>query len=118
DEAFTEAERAYALGCFLHGATDAVAHHLVNYFTGETFTLNPISAGRASSFENAVGHIVTESIIQSAMVAAYPGAFASAELEHTIPQDFVIRTYFHVDSPIWRRVARDALLRWEQVQAA
>ncbi len=116
--AFTQAERAYALGCFLHGATDAIAHHFVNYFTGETFTLNPISASRGSSFDNAIGHIVTESIIQGAVFANDPNAFSSSQLMHTIPQDFVLRSYFSANSAIWQRLAEHPLERWRAAQAA
>lgn len=44
-------ERAYALGCFLHGITDNVAHHMVNYFSSQTFTLTPaIRAARTEDF--------------------------------------------------------------------
>lgn len=44
-------ERAYALGCFLHGITDNVAHHMVNYFSSQTFTLTPaIRAARTDDF--------------------------------------------------------------------
>lgn len=117
-EAFTQAERAYALGCFLHGATDAIAHHFVNHFTGETFTLNPISSSRESSYDNVVGHIVTESTIQSAIYRADPGAFSSSELQHEIPQDFVLRQYFDVDSALWQRMARHPVEKWEAAQAA
>jgi hypothetical protein len=117
-EAFTEAERAYALGCFLHGATDAVAHHFVNHFTGETFTLNPIVDSRADGYHNVIGHIVTESVIQGALYDADPAAFSAAELEHEIPQDFVLRTYFSVESPVWQRMALHPMERWEAAQAA
>ncbi len=117
-EAFTEAERAYALGCFLHGATDAVAHHFVNGFTGETFTLTPLSSNRTSHFSNVVGHMVTESAIQGAWRRSDPSAFNSASLEHRIPQDFVLRTYFDVDSPVWQRMARDPMSRWEAARTA
>lgn len=118
EEAFTESERAYALGCFLHGTSDAIAHHFVNYFTGETFTLNPISVGRLGSFDNVIGHIVTESIIQTAVYVANPTAFSAGELSHQVQQDFVLRTYFNVDSPIWMRMAEGSLGKWNTVQAA
>ena len=80
EEALTRRERAYALGCFLHGATDAIAHHLVNAFTGETFTLTPISEARESSFDNVVGHIVTEATIQEALVTADERRFDAGQL--------------------------------------
>jgi hypothetical protein len=115
--AFTESERAYALGCFLHGSTDAVAHHFVNYFTGETFTLNPITAARESSYDNAIGHIVTESTIQVSFYDANPGAFSAEALEHDVPQDFVLRSYYDVESPIWQRMTVGSMQKWEAVQA-
>ncbi len=117
-EAITEVERAYALGCFLHGATDAVAHHFVNDFTGETFTLNPRSEGRLSSFDNVVGHIVTESRIQDAVRQSDPTALSESALRHDIPESFVLRAYYDVDSPVWQRLAEGALERWEAARAA
>lgn len=117
-EALTEAERAYALGCFLHGASDAVAHHFVNHFTGETFTLNPISAGRALSYDNVVGHIVSESIIQGSIHAADPTRFEAGQLQHALPHDFLLRTYFHTESPVWQRLSMHAMERWEAARAA
>lgn len=117
-EALTEAERAYALGCFLHGATDAVAHHFVNYFTGETFTLTPISAARESSYDNVIGHMVTESVIQSSLHAADPSLFSAGQLQHALPHDFLLRTYFHTDSPVWGRLSQHAMTRWDAARAA
>ena len=78
-------ERAYALGCFLHGSTDAVAHHYVNYMTGETFTLTPITSNRESSLDNVVRHILAESQIQAAAIAQDPDAFTDSKLLHSIP---------------------------------
>ena len=118
DEAFTQAERAYALGCFLHGATDAVAHHFVNYYSGETFTLNPVRYSRASNFDNVIGHIATESLIQNALYQSDRARFQGTELDHSIPQDFVLRTYFDVESPLWQRMAEGALVKWQAAQAA
>lgn len=118
ENAENESERAYALGCFLHGASDAIAHHFVNHFTGETFTLNPISASRGENFSNVIGHIATEGIIQLAIHRSLPSAFSGTSLEHTIPQDFVLRTYFDVDSPIWQRMAEEPLVKWEAARAA
>ncbi|MBX3275248.1 MAG: MYXO-CTERM sorting domain-containing protein [Sandaracinaceae bacterium] len=117
-EAITEVERAYALGCFLHGATDAVAHHFVNAFTGETFTLAPITASRGPSWDNVVGHMVTESVIQGAVHAAEPSRFASGQLQHSVPHDFVLRTYFSTRSPVWQQMAAHSLERWEVLRAA
>jgi hypothetical protein len=117
-EAFNDEERAYALGCFLHGSTDAIAHHFVNWFTGETFTLNPVSDDRESSYQNVIGHIVTESTIQSGFYLADPSAFTAAELEHEVPQDFVLRTYFAVDHPIWQRMTLSTRAKWDAAIAA
>ena len=77
-------ERAYALGCFLHGSTDAVAHHYVNFMTGETFTLTPITANRESDLDNVVRHILAESQIQAAAVAQDPAAFYKGKTVHFI----------------------------------
>ncbi len=118
DEAVTERERAYSLGCFLHGATDAVAHHFVNYFTGETFTLTPLSSSRLESFTNVVGHIVTESAIQSAFYESDPSAFDASSLNHTLPTSFVRRTYYDTNSPVWQRLSRGAVAKWEAARAA
>lgn len=90
----------------------------MNGFTGETFTLTPLSSNRTSHFSNVVGHMVTESAIQGAWRRSDPSAFNSASLEHRIPQDFVLRTYFDVDSPVWQRMARDPMSRWEAARTA
>ncbi|HEU4535380.1 MAG TPA: zinc dependent phospholipase C family protein, partial [Polyangiaceae bacterium] len=100
-EAKLPAERAYALGCFLHGATDAVAHHYVNYLSGETFTLTPLASGRESSFDNVVKHLVAESMIQQAALALAPERFAPGELAHAVPKGFVLRTYFDETSALY-----------------
>lgn len=117
-EALTRRERAYALGCFLHGATDAIAHHLVNAFTGETFTLTPISEARESSFDNVVGHIVTEATIQEALVTADESRFTAGQLEHDLPQDFILRTYFATESPVWQRLAEHPREKFAAARAA
>jgi hypothetical protein len=104
-EAATPEERAYALGCFLHGSTDAVAHHYVNYMTGETFTLTPITSDRQQSLSNVVRHILAESAIQDAAVAQDPDAFAGSKLLHTIPIGFVLRAYLDTESPLWQMMA-------------
>ena len=114
----TDQERAYAMGCFLHGASDAVAHHYVNGMTGETFTLNPITANRDSDFDNVVRHIVAESMIQEAWMEAFPEAFTTEALLHAIPTDFVMRTVLDPTSPVWIRMTTHALPKWEAVQAA
>ncbi len=108
EAAVTSEERAYALGCFLHGASDAVAHHYVNYFAGETFTLAPLEDGRMFGYGNMVRHIATEAMIQDALYRHAPAAFDAAALTHTIPRDFVMRTYFDLDSPAWMRASEHA----------
>jgi len=105
-------ERAYALGCFLHGITDNNAHHTVNFFTGETFTLYPIDAAAGDELQfsllNVVRHIVTETMFQSSleeMEASFrdserdrPGLMRDpltpARLEHRIALGLVERVYF------------------------
>ncbi len=116
--AATDEERAYALGCFLHGASDAVVHHYVNFLTGETFTLNPISHARESSFSNAARHIVAESMVQDALLDADPEVFGEEAMRHTIPQDFALRAVVSPTSPAWTRMATHALPAWEVVDAA
>ena len=76
-EAFTSEEKAFAMGCYLHGATDAVAHHFVNFFSGETFTLNPVSKGRQSSFSNVARHILIEGLILDAALEGEPENFST-----------------------------------------
>jgi len=110
-------ERAYALGCFLHGSTDAVAHHYVNFMTGETFTLTPITANRESDLDNVVRHILAESQIQAAAVAQDPAAFESSKLLHTIPIGFVLRTYLDQKSPLWAMMAAHGKAEYDKVVA-
>ncbi|HMR78310.1 MAG TPA: hypothetical protein PKD61_24555, partial [Polyangiaceae bacterium] len=107
-EALLPPEKAYAMGCFLHGSTDAVAHHYVNFLTGETFTLNPLTSDRASSFSNVVRHITAESMIQEALLIKAPQAFEGTRLSHSIPKSFVQRAYFNEQSPLWQLVAKHA----------
>jgi len=78
----SDAERAYALGCLLHGASDAVAHHWVNWLTGETFTLTPITTGRTTTYANVARHIVAESALQEAWMAESPTVFSQGALYH------------------------------------
>ena len=117
-EAILGEERAYALGCFLHGATDAVAHHYVNYMTGETFTLNPLSAAREMDFDNVVRHIVAESQIQKAAYTAQPGAFGNGMLSHRIPKAFVLRSYYDTSHPLWQMMAARANAEFEAARTA
>ncbi len=111
-------ERAYALGCFLHGTTDAVAHHYVNYLSGETFTLNPVSSGRATSFANVVRHITAESMIQRAALALEPDRFRDIELAHAVPKGFVLRTYFDETSELYALMGAHAKAKFEAARAA
>ena len=110
-------ERAYALGCFLHGSTDAVAHHYVNYMSGETFTLTPITSARASSLDNVVRHILAESQIQAAAIEQDPGAFTDSRLLHTIPIGFVLRAYLDTDSTLWQMMAAHSKAEYDKVLA-
>lgn len=105
----SDAERAYALGCLLHGATDAVAHHYVNWLTGETFTLNPITAGREESYDNVVRHIVAEAMVQDAALALRPDLFSRERTLHAIPDAFVARAVVSTDSAVWQRMSSEAL---------
>lgn len=118
EAALTEEERAYAMGCFLHGATDAIAHHYVNYMSGETFTLTPITAGRATNYANVVRHILAESMIQKAAFKLDPQAFTIGQLTHTLPKSFIIRAYFDETSPLWQLIAHHAKGKLEAAEAA
>jgi MYXO-CTERM domain-containing protein len=118
EDAITEAERAYALGCFLHGSSDAVAHHFVNYFTGETFTLYPVALARISSWSNVVGHITTEGLIQEALLNADASRFSASALSHDIPRSFVLRNYFDEDAPLWQLMSRHARARLDAARSA
>lgn len=106
--AITDEEKAYALGCFLHGSTDAVAHHFVNYLSGETFTLAPVSAGRTPNYNNVVRHIAAEMMIQLGAWQADREIFDASKMLHVIPTSFVQRAYFDLKSPIWQVVAQGA----------
>ena len=117
-DALTEAELAYSLGCFLHGATDAVVHHYVNYFKSGTFTLNPITAARGSAWTNVVGHIVTEGMIQDALVAEDASRFTAGALQHDVLTGFVQRNYFDEDAPLWLRMTVHARERWDAARLA
>jgi hypothetical protein len=84
--ALTAEERAYAIGCFLHGSTDAIAHHYVNYMTGETFTLNPLTSARMSSWTNVVRHISAEAQLQKAAFTLKSANFGAGPMSHAIPK--------------------------------
>jgi MYXO-CTERM domain-containing protein len=116
-EAITGEEKAYALGCFLHGTTDAVAHHYVNYLTGETFTLTPITSGREQSWSNVVRHIVSESMIQQSAAGLRPELFAAGQLSHAIPKSFVQRTYLDDASPVWKLMAHHPHEKFKAAEA-
>ncbi len=97
DTAADGEERAYALGCFLHGITDNNVHHVVNYFTGETFTLFPKDAAQdgelAFSLINVVRHMTVEGKIEKALESARPEAFTDEKLRHRIAGDLYRRVY-------------------------
>lgn len=108
EDAFTDEERAYALGCFGHAATDATAHHLVNFLTGETFTLNPITEERHDGPMNAVRHILAEEMLQQNAAIQSPSDFTSERMDVQFPNDFVMRNYWSTSSPIWQLATREA----------
>jgi len=111
-EDLERSERAYALGCYLHGITDNNAHHVVNFFTGETFTLYPVDAAVGGELQfsllNVVRHIVTETKFQESLEdmeqdfdsidrqrqGVMRDPLTTARLEHRIAVDLVIRVYF------------------------
>ncbi|MFO0575938.1 MAG: hypothetical protein U1A78_18215 [Polyangia bacterium] len=115
--ALTDEERAYAMGCFLHGSTDAIAHHYVNFMSGETFTLTPITSGRASNFSNVVRHILAEGMIQKAAFTLDPQGFSIGQLSHTIPKSFLLRTYLDVNSPLWQLMTRRSRAKFDAAVA-
>ncbi len=117
-EAFTQRERAYALGCFLHGSSDAVAHHFVNYFAGETFTLTPLETSRVSGYINMVRHIITESMIQEGLYEHDPALLGAAAMSHTIVKDFVLRAYFDTGSALWKTMSKHAVAKLDAYRAA
>jgi hypothetical protein len=111
--AVTDEDRAYSLGCFLHGSSDAVAHHYVNYLTGETFTLTPLASGREQEFSNVVRHIAAESMLEDAMMHLNPKIFDGGGLTHSIPIPFVQRAYFTRDSALYQMMAKRAFERFD-----
>ncbi len=118
EDALTQEERAYALGCFVHGTGDAIAHHLVNWFTGETFTLTPLSHSHMSNFDNVIGHITTESTIQRAVYESDPSDFTAGQLALSIPRGFVGRNYHNPDSPLYQLMTRHIIRRVDDARAA
>lgn len=118
DMAVNAEERAYAIGCFLHGSTDAVAHHYVNWLTGETFTLNPMTSTRGSSWSNVVRHMTAESMVQKAAFSAKPGNFGAGAMAHAIPKGFVLRAYFDTKSPVWALASKLAKEKFDATRAA
>ena len=118
EEALLPDERAYAVGCFLHGSTDAVAHHYVNYLTGETFTLNPITNDRQFDWSNVVRHITAESMIQDAAFTLSPELFSGTNLSHKLPKSFIQRAYLDESSPLWQMMAEHAKGKLEAAQQA
>lgn len=116
--AANDEERAYALGCFAHGAMDIVAHHYVNYFAGETFTVTPLPASRTTSYTNVVRHVVAEAQVQDALLKARPAAFTQNQLGHTIPTAFVARNYFLRTSGVYPYFAGPQQARIQAAKAA
>jgi hypothetical protein len=118
DMAITSEERAYAIGCFLHGSTDAIAHHYVNYMTGETFTLTPITSARMSSWTNVVRHITAESMLQKAAFNLKASNFGAGPMGHAIPKSFVLRAYFDTKSPLWQMASKIAREKFDATEKA
>ena len=116
--AANDEERAYALGCFAHGALDIVAHHYVNYFTGETFTVTPLEASRTASYSNVVRHVMAEALVQDALLKLRPAAFTQNQLSHSIPTAFVARNYFLRTSGVYPFFAGPQLERIKAAKAA
>lgn len=116
--AANDEERAYALGCFLHGASDTVAHHFVNYLTGETFTLTPLKTNRESSFDNVLDHIEAEALVQRALLHARPTAFGPDQLTYSVPESFVKRNYFDTKSALYPLFAGHAESKLRSIMTA
>lgn len=115
--AITSEERAYAMGCFLHGSTDAIAHHFVNYLSGETFTLTPITSGRKQSFSNVVRHIIAEEMVQKSAFGLRPGDFSAGQVLHAIPKSFVLRAYLDTKSPLWAVMSAQSKAKYDAAVA-
>ncbi|MBL4683580.1 MAG: MYXO-CTERM sorting domain-containing protein [Nannocystaceae bacterium] len=118
DNAETPPERAYALGCFLHGTTDNNVHHVVNYFSGETFTLYPKDAAQDGELRfhllNVVRHITVEGKIEKALTAARPEAFTAEKMKHAIAKDLYRRVYLDPNDEgrgLWHWFAGDLVQR-------
>ena len=131
EDAATPEERAYALGCFVHGSTDAVAHHFVNYFSGETWTNNPVAQGRASSWTNAIRHVLMEGRVQHSVFRTNPEVLDAASLALQFPDGFVLRNYYDPHSHLWpvlaiqatekldaARIAMPTATLYQQIQSA
>lgn len=118
DAAANDEERAFAAGCFVHGATDALAHHFVNYMSGETFTLTPLADGRKSGYSNAIRHLTAESLIQAGAIARDPRAFAESELVHQMPASFLLRTYLDESSAFYKVYGARAKASFDEAAAA
>lgn len=116
DNSTTGAERAYALGCYLHGITDNNVHHVVNYFSGETFTLFPKDAADDElkfSLLNVVRHMTVEGKIEKALENAKPGAFSADKMKHRIAKDLYRRVYLDPDTErgLWHWFAGQLVAR-------
>ena len=117
DASQVSAERAYALGCFLHGITDNNVHHVVNYFSGETFTLYPKDAAQGDelsfSLLNVVRHMSVESKIEKSLSDARPDAFSTDDMRHRIAGDLYRRVYLDPDNDrgLWHFFAGQLVAR-------
>lgn len=119
EEELDLSERAYALGCFLHGISDNAAHHVVNFLAGETFTFYPKESASADGLQwsmlNVARHIVVETSFEKSLLeqdAAFTGEqryragvmtepVDDAALEHRIAIDLVRRVYFDNENEEW-----------------
>lgn len=117
DASEDSAERAYALGCFLHGVTDNNVHHVVNYFTGETFTLYPKDAAENGDLKfsllNVVRHMMVEGKIEGSLAEARPDAFKPENMRHRIAGDLYRRVYLDPedDRGLWHYFAGQLVKR-------
>ena len=106
----TGAEKAYGMGCFLHGITDNVAHHIVNFFSTQTFTMNPILVAEAqengelllrpnethqTNLLNVVNHIFTETTIEKAYKKTFEEDFTPYKFQHKIATNLYQRVYLN-----------------------
>lgn len=133
-----EQERAFALGTFLHGVTDNVVHHLVNYFSGQTFTFFPVECSAdaeargdcepmADALEegwgNVARHIVFEGEVQKGFEDTLPHEFTDDKMKVDLAADLWRRVYWEQASEtypfgIWHYFVGDLVSAKEDYLAA